>query len=115
MMIVEQHDSPDGILRLVVIREDNGDMSIGFSGCSWHTHGDILSAESGKTESDAIREFVDGIVADAAVLAVSRMDGDLRDVWPTDDPLAEVDYQHEKETLEFRRWSGAKVEFPSRP
>lgn len=112
MRIIEQHDSPDGALRLLVIREDDGNISIGFSGCSWHTHGDVLAAESGKPEAVAIRKFVDRILADHVLITVSRLQGEVHDIWPTDDPLKELKFEQVAEALEFRRWSGAKVKIP---
>jgi len=109
MTIVEEHHSTDRLLRLVVIREDDGDVSIGFDGCSWHTHGDILAAEAGKPEIEAIREFIDRILRDRQLLAVSRIAGEVRDVWPSDDPDGESRHRDANESIEFRRWSGAPV------
>src|SRR5438046_1455790 len=40
MTIIEEHQSPDGLLRLIVQRDDDGDIAIGFEGYPWHTHGD---------------------------------------------------------------------------
>ena len=41
MTILERHTSPDNLLHLVVDFTD-GDWTIGFEGCAWHTHGDLL-------------------------------------------------------------------------
>jgi len=40
----EEHVSPDRLLRLLVVRED-GDITIGFAGYPWHTHGDVVAGE----------------------------------------------------------------------
>jgi|SRR6516225_9308247 hypothetical protein len=109
MEIVEEHQSPDGFLRLIVTRENDGDVAIGFDGYAWHTHGDILASLSGLPEEEAIRQFVDQITGDAQIIAVSRVNGQVRDVWPTDDPKADFKYKPPEESLEFRRWSGVTV------
>jgi hypothetical protein len=41
-MAQEEVVSPDGALRLVVSRDDS-DVTIGFAGFPWHTHGDLLA------------------------------------------------------------------------
>jgi hypothetical protein len=110
MDIVEEHHSPDRFLRLIVTRDDGGDIDIGFAGYAWHTHGDILASLSGLPEEDAIREFVDQIIGDDQIIVVSRVNGEVRDVWPTDDPQGEFDYKPPEESLEFRRWSGLTVQ-----
>jgi hypothetical protein len=43
-MAREQHVTPDGALTLVVARDDDGDITVGFDGFPWHTHGDLLAA-----------------------------------------------------------------------
>lgn len=106
MTVVEEHTSPDQVLRLLVTRSDDGDMSVGFEHCSWHTHGDVLAALTGLPEAEAIRRLVSEIVMDRQVLAVAKIDGKVMDVWPADDPNAEIEWQTEDETIEFRRWSG---------
>lgn len=109
MNIVEEHHSPDGFLRLIVTREGDGDVAVGFDGYSWHTHGDILVSLSGLPEGEAIRQFVERIIRDEQIIVVSRVNGEVREVWPTDDPRGEYKYKPEDESLEFRRWSGESV------
>jgi hypothetical protein len=109
MKIVQEQISPDGTLRLVVTRNDDGDVAIGFDKYAWHTHADILASVSGLSEDDAIRQLVQRITGDNQILVVSRIDGEVREVWPTDDPQAEVKYKPPEESLEFRRWSGVTV------
>ena len=70
MDTLEEHQSPDRFLRLIVTREDDGDTAIAFEGYDWHTHGDILAALSGLPEKEAIREFIDQIIGDGQVIAV---------------------------------------------
>jgi hypothetical protein len=110
MNIVEEHVSPDCFLRLIVTLEGDGDIAIGFDGYAWHTSSDILASLSGLPESDAIQEFVKRIIGDEQVIAVSRINGEVSDVWPTDDPKGEFKHMAQQESLEFRRWSGMTVE-----
>jgi hypothetical protein len=110
MNIVEEHKSPDGFLRLIVTRESNGDVAIGFDGYAWHTHADILASLSGLSQGESIQQFVERIFGDDQVIVVSRVKGEIRDVWPTDDPKGEFQYKPPEEVLAFRRWSGITVE-----
>jgi hypothetical protein len=110
MNILEEHQSPDRLLRLLVTRDDDGDTTIGLDGYSWHTHGDCLAALSGLTEEESIRNFVDQIIGDGQIIVVSRVNGEIRDIWPTDHPQREYKYKPPEESLEFRRWSGATVQ-----
>lgn len=112
MRLVEEHSSPDGMLRLTVIRDDDGDITITFHGCQWHTHGDILSSQSGKPETEAIRDFVNSIVSDDQILAVAHANNKVLDVWPTDDPAHELRHMPPNESLEIRRWSGEVIQMP---
>ena len=50
MNVIEEHYSPDRLLRLIVTRDDDGELSVGFAGYSWHIHGDILARLTGVTE-----------------------------------------------------------------
>src|SRR4051794_21173684 len=114
MDIVEEHHSPDRLIRLIVTRDDGGDSAIGFDGYAWHTHGDILASLSGLPEKEAIREFVDQIIGDHQIIVVSRVNGEVRDIWPTDDPKEEFKYKPPEESLEFRCWSGLTVQVSPR-
>lgn len=110
MNIVEEHNSPDGFLRLIVTRDSAGDVAIGFDRYAWHTHADILASLSGLSESDAIQQFVERVIGDDQIIAISRVNGEVCDVWPTDDPRGEFKHKPPEESLEFRRWSGATVQ-----
>ena len=97
--------SDDGLLKLIVCREDDGDTAIGFEGFDWHTHTDLLASSWGLSEPDALRRFVDEVLDDRAIIAVSRARGEVRDVWITDDPDSDLRYKTADETIEFRHWS----------
>lgn len=100
-----EHISPDGILRFIIERDDT-DVSLGFAGHAWHTHADILAAAVGAPEQEAVDSFVEDLLNDRSVIAVSRVGGVIQDVWVTDDPVSELRYQSEGEDIEFRYWSG---------
>jgi len=89
----EEHRSPDGALTLVVSHEDD-DITIGFDGFQWHTHGDVLAATyqlAGATDltpEGATQRFVEDIVSNHAIIAVVKSGKRIRDVWVTDDVLS---------------------------
>ena len=105
MSLTEEHVSPDGILRFVVLREDE-DLSLGFSGYNWHTHADLLVGPYGASEEEAAARFVEDLLSDQLVIAMSRIGGVVKDVWITDDPTSELKYEPEGENTVFRYWSG---------
>lgn len=108
----ESHTSPDGALKLFVVRED-GDITLGFDGYSWHTHGDVLAGEyelrgeADLSPEDATRRFVADILENRAILALSRVQGQLQDVWVTDSPADEFTHMPPNESIECRYWNGA--------
>lgn len=108
MKILEDHVSPDGLLKFVVGREDDGDTYLGFLGIGWHTHGDMLAASMRLPEEEAIRQFVDRLLNGQTMIAVMRMNGKICDTWTTDDPVADMNGLLSDETLEFRYWDGAR-------
>lgn len=108
MAIVERHTSPDGLLQLIVARADDGDWTVGFDRFAWHTHGDILdwSGYAG-TPAERVRTFVDDVIASRRVIVISRVNGEVRDAWVTDDPSCdETKYTEPDETIEKRLWNG---------
>jgi hypothetical protein len=108
----ERYHSPDGELTLVVLSEAD-DVSIGFDGFEWQTHGDLLAADypseagSRLTAESAARRLVEDIVTNRAIIVVRRVDGEIRDVWITDDVQEELRDQQPGETMEFRYWDGS--------
>lgn len=81
MAIVERHTSPDGLLQQIVDHADDGDWSVGFENFAWHTHGDILTSEYGGTPESAVRACVNDIIAYRRVIVISRLDGQMWNVW----------------------------------
>jgi hypothetical protein len=112
-MPVGEHVSPDGQLKFIVICPD-GDLTMGFDGFPWHTHGSILAALSGQDEVPATNRYVADLIGNVSVIALRRVAGELTDVWITDDPaetLADCRrYGDPSETIEFRLWDGTVVQ-----
>jgi hypothetical protein len=107
-----EYESPDGQLKFLVICPD-GDLTMGFAGFPWHTHGSIVAGSSGLSEAEATDRLVADLVANVSIVAVQRIDGNMTDVWITDDPAADLEsckrYGGPTETVEFRRWDGTPM------
>jgi len=114
----EEHRSPDGRFTLLVTCE-NDDIAIGFAGCEWHTHGDLLAASSplgGSTEftpEAATRRFVEDVISNRAVIAVVKTNGSIRDVWITEDIETDLRYMRPGEEIEFCYWDGTDARPPA--
>jgi hypothetical protein len=108
MHVLQRHVSPDGLLTLVVIRDEDGDTSVGFEGYGWHTHADILASLSGLSEEAATNRFVQDVLAGQRVVGVYRVDGKVTDVVVTDDRESMLRYKPDNETIEFRLWDGRR-------
>ena len=106
----EEHTSPDGVLTFVVENLGNNDVAIGFRGYPWHTHADILASLTGLSEGNAVRAYVDSLLADNSIIAIQTIDDVITDIWITDDPKSDKKYQEPNESLQFRYWSGRKHE-----
>jgi hypothetical protein len=105
MNIVEEHETPDGLFRFIVVRTDDGDICLGFDGFPSHTHGEILASLSGLPIDAAVRGYIDGLLSGRSFIGIARLDGKIRDVWVTDDPHPD-EYKPDNETMEFRYWDG---------
>jgi hypothetical protein len=101
----EKYVSPDGTLTFLVVRE-RGDISLGFEGYPWHTHGDILAALSGLPIEQAVAQYVDAVTSSESVVAIATVDGRVRDISIADDPMRPDPYKPENETIAFRYWDG---------
>jgi hypothetical protein len=115
MTLVESHQSPDGLLKLLVDCTDN-DWTIGFEGAPFHTHGDILSAwgYDGSPEQ-ATKAFVTDIIQSRRPIVIWRVDGKVRDfdvpVHLNHEELAAdlATYGYPGETVEARYWNGRQA------
>jgi hypothetical protein len=43
MATTKTYDSPDGLLRFLIIEDDDGDVLLRFDKYAWHTHGEVLA------------------------------------------------------------------------
>ena len=106
MVEFEEHTSPDGLLKLAIKPNSDGDIVIGFQGFAWHTHADILASIKSTNETEAVHEFIDDILNDRSLVAFLDIDGETNDVWVTDDPTKDSKYKLANEQIRFRYWSG---------
>ena len=79
---------------------------LGFEGYSWHTHAEILAALSNTTQEAAIERFVDALLGNRVVIAVSIVAGRIAGVWVSDDPTKADRYKPDDEAIAFRFWDG---------
>ncbi len=103
---ITKYLSPDGQLTLLVISEPD-DITIGFEGFPWHTHGDILALRSG-TLDYAVANFVADILEDRSVICVTRVAGVITDVHIQSRYEGNDKYQSVDETVEWRYWGNKK-------
>jgi hypothetical protein len=109
--VVEEHVSPDGLLKLRIVTDDDGDVTLGFIGFQWHMHADILAATTELPEAEAVRRFVGELVDGRSVIVLWSVDGELRDVWVSNDPAADSRYASTAsaelgESVALRHWDG---------
>lgn len=109
--MIEEHVSPDGILRFHVVTGDDGDVTLGFDGFPWHTHGDILAATTGLSTAEAVRQFIADLLGAESVVVLWSVDGELRDVWVSDNPSDDSNYVDalsagNGESVQSRYWDG---------
>lgn len=75
MHIIEEYRTPDGVFRFIVTRADDGDISLGFDGYASHTHGDMLASLAGVSVEEAVRDYVEALLACRSITAIARVDG----------------------------------------
>jgi hypothetical protein len=110
MQIIEQHVSPDGLLRFIAYRCDDGDICLGFEGhgLAWHTHASILAELSGLPDDAAVKKYIGDLINGRSIIEITRVNGEIRFVaivdGPHDDPYKQAD-----ERVELRYWDGSPV------
>jgi hypothetical protein len=77
------------MLRFLVVCTADGDVTMGFEGYPWHTHGDTVAAFSSDSPEAATQRFVDDLLCGRSIIAMSTVAGAIRDIWITDEPAAE--------------------------
>lgn len=101
--------SPDGRLALRITPEVEGETMISFHGFDWAISGSQLAEVHSLEPDSAIEAYVESIVQDRAIIAISLVDDEMVDAWVTEYPKSDLEYCAENERLVFRRWSGALV------
>ena len=97
--------SPDGTLTFVVQREP-GDITLGFEGTPWHTHGGLLAGEYGLPQEEAVARFMEALLQNQHVIAVASVKGVVNDIWIVDEPMKSDPYKPDDEIVAFRFWDG---------
>jgi len=108
-MVDESHTSTDGALTLLVLRAD-GDITIGFQGYPWHTHGDVLAGvyefmgHGTMDPEGATTQFVYEILSNSRSIYLLRIDGKVAEAWPFDEMVDTPPQPKEGESIETRYW-----------
>src|SRR5262249_37454941 len=102
----EGYVSPDGRLRVCIVADAGGGGSLVCEGFPWPTHAAVLAATTGLPEADAVGRYVSDLVGGASVIVLWSVDGELRDVWVSDDPVRDAAYARPGELVELRHWDG---------
>jgi hypothetical protein len=112
----EMHISPDGALALCVTPEVEGETMIGFHGFDWAISATQLSEfeDCDRSSIDAaqlhksepVQKYVQTILADEAIIAVSVRGEEITDAWVTEFPQDDLQFCSDDEQLQFRYWSG---------
>jgi hypothetical protein len=109
-MTTQRYRTPDGTLELLVIRED-GDISVGFDGFTWHTHGDVLVGEYAllgevaDTPEQALERFLHDLQSDDATIVIYRKGSTVQDVCVSLSEPEDDKYMGPDESRELRSWS----------
>lgn len=106
----QYHVSPDGLLRLLVNVERDGDVVIGFDGMASHTHGDILAELSGLDIANAVIGYVEAILGNRAAIALRMRADAIDDAWVEHDFEQAKRSLHPGETITFRYWDGTVID-----
>jgi hypothetical protein len=104
MKVIEQHSTPDGLLKFVV-KDFGDDIALGFDGFPWHTHPECIPPYNSTDWKPALRKYVDELLADHLVIGMRKIDGNLADAWVEEAPKLDK-YKPANEVIEYRYWSG---------
>ena len=104
MSEASRHTTPDG--RFTLIHDPADDDVIGFEGFPWHTHSELLSGLDTEPEIETMPQLIEALKQRRLVVAVSRINGNIDDVWFTDDPESELIGLEQGHAVELRYWDG---------
>lgn len=110
--VVERHESPDGVLTFAVIENEDGDVALGFlaEGAEprlfGHTHPEIEADRWHVPAAEGVRIYVEDVTHGRRLIAISRVNGEVTDIWLPDRPDDACRNQPPEETIELRYWDG---------
>jgi hypothetical protein len=108
IVIDQDHLSPDKELRFLV-RSPGGDITMGFDGYPWHTHGEVLLKLPAESSEAAAEHFVNDLVSGKLIIAISQVADKITDIWITDSPSDDLRHAAADELITFRLWDGTPV------
>jgi hypothetical protein len=98
-------ETPDKAFTLVHDPEQHG--AIGFEGFAWHTHDDMLEWFDVEPQIRSVPQLIEALESGRLVVALSMGDGEVLDVWITDDPVSELSGELPAgQSVTLRYWSG---------
>ena len=77
---------------------------MGFKDEAWHTHGDLLVPEYGRTAEEARTAFFDAVVADRVVICLNAERESPHRITVTDDPESELRAAGQERCLKVVVW-----------
>lgn len=109
MSIIERDTSPDGLLTVLVTRDADGEIAVGFDGGDWHTHPDLLALWLGVPEDVAVTHFLAMLRNDELPIVMSTNGGETIDPYVSDN-LSETLRAFGPDRCVLRDWSGRKID-----
>ena len=103
---MQSYRSLDGLLTFLTHVDDDGDITLGFEGFDWHTHGDLLVGRFGSDPADATAGFVKALLSDGLLIELLYVGEELFSVAIIDDD-DNMNLHDEDLTVRRRYWSGA--------
>jgi hypothetical protein len=110
-MEIARHVSSDGILKIIVLRDNDG-LTVGFEDSDSHTHGDVLIGEYAVIGQDlaspeeAVHRYVSDILANRIKVKIYRRNGEIFDIvaFPYE-VKDDAKYLSQEESMEVRYWN----------
>ncbi|MEM7226910.1 MAG: hypothetical protein AAF495_28325 [Pseudomonadota bacterium] len=108
MNVSETYVSPDNALKLVVVEDSGGNMTVGFEGGNWHTHPDLIRDWLPVGNRDAVQFLVEAIIGDQLPILFKASSGSSSNAWISDNLWQTLRCSDDGE-WSFRFWSGTVI------